>query len=76
MENFQKISDYSKLSNLQNLKSLEFLHQMPRPTSLVILTTRIKSKDYSSILSIKSFAHLSMPPQHALLTCEGFREFK
>ncbi|WP_257639619.1 hypothetical protein [Campylobacter concisus] len=49
---------------------------MSKLTSLVILTAKIKSKDYSSILSIKSFAHLGMPPQHALLTCEGFRGFK
>ena len=83
MENFQKISDYSALSNLQNLKSLEisgdglspkfihiesleFLRQMPGLTSLVILVARLKSKDYSPILSLKSITHLSLPPQHAL----------
>jgi len=83
VENFQKISDYSALSNLQNLKSLEisgdglspkfihiesleFLRQMPGLTSFVILTARLKSKDYSPILSLKSLTHLSLPPQHAL----------
>lgn len=83
VENFQKISDYSAFSNLQNLKSLEisgdglspkfihiesleFLRQMPGLTSLVILTARLKSKDYSPILSLKSLTHLSLPPQHAL----------
>ena len=83
VENFQKISDYSAFSNLQNLKSLEisgdglspkfihiesleFLRQMPGLTSLMILVTRIKSKDYSPILSLKSLTHLSLPPQHAL----------
>ena len=83
MENFQKISDYSVFSNLQNLKSLEisgdglspkfihiesleFLRQMPGLTSLVILVARLKSKDYSPILSLKSLTHLSLPPQHAL----------
>ena len=83
VENFQKISDYSVFSNLQNLKSLEisgdglspkfihiesleFLRQMPGLTSLVILTARLKSKDYSPISSLKSLTHLSLPPQHAL----------
>ena len=78
VENFQKVNDYSALANLQNLKSLEisgdglslkfihiesleFLRQI-----LVILVVRLKSKDYSPILSLKSLTHLSLPPQHAL----------
>jgi len=32
----------------------------------VILVVRIKSKDYSPILSLKSLTHLSLPPQHTL----------
>ena len=49
-----------------HIESLEFLRQMPGLTSLVILVARIKSKDYSPILSLKSITHLSLPPQHAL----------
>ena len=73
-------SEFSNLQNLKSLEisgdglspkfihidSLEFLHQMPGLTSLVILTARLKSKDYSPILSLKSLSHLSLPPQHAL----------
>ena len=49
-----------------HIESLGFLRQMLGLSSLVILTTRIKSKDYSPILSLKSLTHLSLPPQHAL----------
>lgn len=49
-----------------HIESLEFLRQMPGLTSLVILVARLKSKDYSPILSLKSITHLSLPPQHAL----------
>ena len=49
-----------------HIESLEFLRQMPGLSSLVILTARLKSKDYSPILSLKSLTHLSLPPQHAL----------
>ena len=33
---------------------------------LVTSGARLKSKDYSPILSLKSLTHLSLPPQHAL----------
>ena len=78
VENFQKINDYSALTNLQNLKSLEISGDGLSPkfihidslsfyvSSLVILVVRIKSKDYSPILSLKSLTHLSLPPQHTL----------
>ena len=73
-------SAFSNLQNLKSLEvsgdglspkfihieSLEFLRQMPGLTSLVILVARLKSKDYSPILSLKSLTHLSLPPQHAL----------
>ena len=49
-----------------HIESLEFLRQMPGLSSLVILVARLKSKDYSPILSLKSLTHLSLPPQHAL----------
>ncbi len=49
-----------------HIDSLEFLRQMPKLTSLVILVARLKSKDYSPILSLKELTHLSLPPQHKL----------
>ena len=49
-----------------HIESLEFLRQMPELTSLVVLAARLKSKDYSPILSLKELTRLSLPPQHAL----------
>ena len=49
-----------------HIDSLEFLRPMPGLTSLVILVARLKSKDYSPILSLKELTHLSLPPQHKL----------
>ena len=80
-QNISDYSAFSNLQNLKSLEisgnglspkfihidSLEFLRQMSELTSLVILVARIKSKDYSPILSLKELTRLSLPPQHALL---------
>lgn len=77
VENYQKIDDYSLLSNLKkleslsingdfaaprilNIKSLDFLKDMPQLRFLCLLTTRVKSKDYTPVLELKNLEHLTL----------------
>lgn len=43
-----------------NIKSLDFLKDMPQLRFLRLLTTRVKSKDYTPILELKNLEHLTL----------------
>lgn len=43
-----------------NIKSLDFLKEMPQLRFLRLLTTRIKSKDYTPVLELKNLEHLTL----------------
>lgn len=41
--------------------SLDFLMDMPKLTSFTFVTARLKSKDYSPVLSLQELTHLTLP---------------
>lgn len=43
-----------------NIKSLDFLKEMPQLRFLRLLTTRVKSKDYTPVLELKNLEHLTL----------------